>query len=90
MYKVFRSRGKCLDYLTDTVFERAETLGIEVVDTGGKPEVRNGRTCYPLMTREDVRDHLGGGYDFTLVLKYDELMNPVDQASVGVREVDIE
>ena len=90
VYRVFRSRAKCLDFLTDAVFLRAEALGVEVVDTGGKLEARDGRTCYPLMTREEVRDHFGGGYDFGRVLEYDCLMNPTVSADMGVREVEIE
>lgn len=90
VYKVFRSRGAALDYLTDTVFERAEVLKVDVVDIGGKLERRNGRTCYPLMTREQVRDQLGSGMSFSLVLNYDCVMNPIESAVMWVQEVEIE
>lgn len=89
VYKVFRSRAEALDYLTDTVFERAKILEVEVVDVSGKLEKRDGCTCYPLMTWEQVRDRLGSGMDFSLVLDYDGMMNPVESAVMGIREVTV-
>lgn len=90
VHKVFRERGKCLDFLVGTVFERAETLEVEVVDLEGKLEVRDGCTCYPLMTAAQVRDQLGSGMDFSLVMRYDHLMNPLDRVTVGIRETEVE
>lgn len=95
VYKVFSSRGRCIDYLTDMVFERAKLLEVDVVDQSARP-VRNdvGDLVFPKMTREQVRDQLGSGMDFCLVLKtspmlYDDLLVD-EQASMGIREVEIE
>ena len=92
-YKVFRERGKCLDYLVDTVFERAELLEVDVVDQSAKP-IRDdvGDLVFPKMTWQQVRDQLGSGMDFGLVLRtspsFDDLIVD-EQASVGIREVTI-
>ena len=94
VYKVFRTRGKCLDYLTDMVFERAENLGVKVRDQSKRYVLgENGEPVFPEMTREEVRDQLGGGGDFGLVLRTNLTpvgLDVVEQVSVGVREVDIE
>lgn len=89
VYKVFRERGKCLDYLTSMVFERAKLLDVDVVDQSAKPVSGN----FPKMTRKQVRDHLGGGMDFGLVLKTSFASGYLfvdEQVSVGIREVEIE
>lgn len=86
-YKVFRERGKCLDYLTGMVFERAKLL--DVVDQSAKPVSGN----FPKMTRKQVRDQLGSGMDFGLVLKTSFASGYLfvdEQVSVGIREVEIE
>ena len=94
VYKVFSSRGKCLDCLTDMVFERAKLLEVGVVDQYARP-VRDdvGDLVFPKMTREQVRDRLGSGMDFCLVLKtspqFDDLFVD-EQASMGIRKVEIE
>ena len=93
VYKIFRDRGAALDYLTDTVFERAKLLGVDVVDQSAKP-VRDdvGDLVFPKMTWQQVRDQLGSGMDFGLVLKtspsFDDLIVD-EQASMGIREVTI-
>lgn len=89
VYKVFRERGKCLDYLVDMVFERAELLDVDVVDQSAKPVSGN----FPKMTRKQVRDHLGSGMDFGLVLKASFVFGDLvvdEQVSVGIREVENE
>lgn len=89
MYKVFRERGKCLDYLVNMVFRRAKILGVDVVDQSAKPV-----SCsFPKMTREQVRDQLGSGMNFGLVLKTSLVFGDLvvdEQVSVGIREVEIE
>ena len=93
-YKGVRERGKCLDYLTDMVFERAELLDVDVVDQSAKPVKDDvGDLVFPKMTRRQVRDQLGGGMDFGLVLKTSSVSGNLfidEQVSVGIREVEIE
>ena len=93
-YKVFHERGKCLDYLTDMVFRRAKLLDVDVVDQSAKPVKDDvGDLVFPKMTRRQVRDQLGGGMDFGLVLKTSSVSGNLfidEQVSVGIREVEIE
>ena len=93
VYKIFRDRGAALDYLTDTVFERAKLLEVDVVDQSAKP-VRDdvGDLVFPKMTWQQVRDQLGSGMDFSLVLKTSPMFDDLvvdEQASMGIREVTI-
>lgn len=93
VYKIFRDRGAALDYLTDTVFERAKLLGVDVVDQSAKP-IRNdvGNLVFQKMTWQQVRDQLGSGMDFSLVLRASPLFDDLvvdEQASMGIREVTI-
>ena len=93
VYKVFRDRGAALDYLTDTVFERARLLEVDVVDQSAKP-IRDdvGDLVFPKMTWQQVRDQLGSGMDFSLVLKTSPMFDDLvvdEQASMGIREVTI-
>ena len=93
VYKIFRDRGAALDYLTDTVFERAKLLEVDVVDQSAKP-IRDdvGDLAFPKMTWQQVRDQLGSGMDFSLVLKTSPMFDDLvvdEQASMGIREVTI-
>lgn len=93
VYKIFRDRGAALDYLTDTVFERAKLLEVDVVDQSAKP-IRDdvGDLVFPKMTWQQVRDQLGSGMDFSLVLRTSPMFDDLvvdEQASVGIREVTI-
>ena len=93
VYKIFRDRGAALDYLTDTVFERAKLLEVDVVDQSAKP-IRDdvGDLVFPKMTWQQVRDQLGSGMDFSLVLKTSPMFDDLvvdEQASMGIREVTI-
>ena len=94
VYKMFRERGKCLDYLTDRVFERAKLLDVDVVDQSAKPVKDDvGDLVFPKMTRRQVRDQFGSGMDFGLVLKTSSVSENLfidEQVSVGIREVEIE
>lgn len=76
------------------VFERAENLEVKVRDQSKKHILdENGEPVFPEMTREEVRDQLGGGDDFSLVLETDlvfGVLEVVKQVSMGVREVEIE
>ena len=93
VYKIFRDRGAALDYLTDTVFERAKLLEVDVVDQSAKP-IRDdvGDLVFPKMTWRQIRDRLGSGMDFSLVLKTSPMFDDLvvdEQASMGIREVTI-
>ncbi len=77
---MFGSRGRALDYLTDVVFERAETLGTGVPDR---------RDRHRMLTRAEVRDILGGGDEFRLVLSYDCLDEPAEWVSMKVVETEV-
>ena len=79
--------------LTDTVFERAKLLEVDVVDQSAKP-IRDdvGDLVFPKMTWKQVRDQLGSGMDFSLVLKTSPMFDDLvvdEQASMGIREVTI-
>lgn len=93
VYKVFRDRGAALDYLTDTVFERAKLLEVDVVDQSAPPVLDDdGDRWFPKMTWQQVRDWLGSGMDFGLVLKADweyGFLTVREQACMGIREVTI-
>lgn len=93
VYKIFCDRGAALDYLTDTVFERAKLLEVDVVDQSAEPIVdKDGNHQFPKMTWQQVRDQLGSGMDFGLVLKADweyGSLTVKEQASMGIREVTI-
>lgn len=93
VYKIFRDRGAALDYLTDTVFERAKLLEVDVADQSAKP-IRDdvGDLVFPKMTWQQVRDQLGSGMDFSLVLKTSPMFDDLvvdEQVSMGIREVTI-
>lgn len=93
VYRVFHTRAEALDYMTDTVFERAKFLEVDVVDQSAKP-IRDdvGDLVFPKMTWQQVRDQLGSGMDFGLVLKADweyGYLIVKEQARMGIREVTI-
>lgn len=76
---MFASRGECLDWLADTVMERAEMLGVPVLSNDDwKTEIG----------RDEVRDWLGSEHEFDLVLSW-SLGFPDETVSVGIRETEI-
>ena len=95
-YRVFTgvgARGRALDWLTDYIFERANLLEVDVVDQSAKP-IRDdvGDLAFPKMTWQQVRDQLGSGMDFSLVLRTSPMFDDLfvdEQASMGIREVTI-
>ena len=92
VYKIFRDRGAALDYLTDTVFERAKLLEVDVTDQSAPPVLENNCWTFPKMTWKQVRDQLGSGMDFGLVLRADwecGSLSVKEQACMGIREVTI-
>lgn len=93
VYRVFHTRAEALDYLTDTVFERAKLLEVDVVDQSAEPVIgEDGSHQFPKMTWQQVRDQLGSGMDFGLVLKADweyGSLTVKEQACMGIREVTI-
>ena len=62
-FRVFKSRGKALDFLTNAIFEIAEQYEVPVrdFDQGGKK-----------LTEAELRDVLGSNGAFTLVTEYDQ------------------
>ena len=92
VYKIFRDRGAALDYLTDIVFERAKLLEVDVTDQSAPPVLENDCWTFPKMTWKQVRDQLGSGMDFGLVLRADweyGSLSVKEQACMGIREVTI-
>lgn len=76
---MFAGRGECLDWLADTVMERAETLGVPVLSNEDwKTEIG----------WDEVRDWLGCEHEFDLVLSW-SLGFPDETVSVGIRETEI-
>ena len=94
-YRVFTgvgARGRALDWLTDYIFERAKILGVKVTDQGDKPSLVDGAWDFPEMTWGQVRDQLGSGMDFGLVLRADweyGSLSVKEQACMGIREVTV-
>ena len=80
-YKVFRNRGRALDYAVETVFERARNLGVEVLD---QEEFKN------RMTGAEARDRLGCGEEIRLILGRDCTGGPMEYVSVCVCETEID
>ena len=92
VYKIFRDRGAALDYLTDTVFERAKLLEVDVTNQSALPVVEDNCWTFPKMTWGQVRDQLGSGMDFGLVLRADwecGSLSVKEQACMGIRKVTI-
>ena len=92
VYEIFRNRGAALDYLTDTVFERAKLLEVDVTDQSAPPVLEDGCWTFPKMTWDQVRGQLGSGMDFGLVLRADweyGSLSVKEQACMGIREVTI-
>ena len=92
VYRVFHTRAEALDYLTDTVFERAKLLEVDVTDQSAPPVLENDCWTFPKMTWKQVRDRLGSGMDFGLVLRADreyDSLSVKEQACMGIREVTI-
>ena len=93
VYRIFHTRDEALDYLTDTVFERARLLEVDVVDQSAQTVINDdGDRWFPKMTWQQVRDQLGSGMDFGLVLKADweyGYLIVKEQACMGIREVTI-
>lgn len=95
-YRVFTgvgARGRALDWLTDYIFERAKNLGVKVTDQGDKPILVDSAWDFPEMTWDQVRDQLGSGMDFGLVLRADwenGSLSVKEQACMGIREVNVE
>ena len=91
-YRVFHTRAEALDYLTDTVFERAKLLGVDVTDQSAPPVLEDDCWTFPKMTWDQVRDQLGSGMDFGLVLRADweyGSLSVKEQACMGIREVTV-
>ena len=77
------------------VFERAENLEVKVRDQSKKQTFdENGEPVFPEMTKEEVRDQLRDGNDFSLVLEtklmFGGVLEVTKQVSMGIREVEIE
>lgn len=92
VYRIFRDRGAALDYLTDIVFEQAKFLEVDVTDQSAPPVLDNNCWTFPKMTWKQVRDQLGSGMDFGLVLRADWEYGSLfvkEQACMGIREVTI-
>lgn len=92
VYRVFHTRAEALDYLTDTVFERAKLLEVDVTDQSAPPVLEDDCWTFPKMTWDQVRDQLGSGMDFGLVLRADweyGSLSVKEQACMGIREVTV-
>ena len=86
VYRVFRERGRALDYATDTVFERAGDL---------ERKVLNSEDCWETeMTREQVRDQLGSGQSVAIPIEFNEYISgakDLDEfVEVSVMETELE
>lgn len=88
-YAAFKDRDRCLAYLTDTVLERAELLGADVLDL--TPEAYDKVTeTYPKIGRREVREALDrtGRFSLALIIDYDGTV--INQVTVIMEKVDIQ
>lgn len=76
-YAVFHTRDEAVDYAMAVVRERADTLGVKVLDQESFKEE---------WSDDDLRYHLSCGNEVRLVLSNDALGNPFEYVSVGVAE----
>ena len=86
VYRVFRERGRALDYATDTVFERAGDLERKVLNSEDLWETE--------MTREQVRDRLGVEQSVAIPVGSDERLSGTEDldefVEVFVMETELE
>ena len=88
-YQAFRSRKKCLDYLADTVLQRAAWFKVKPLDLENPVNASGRKTRYPALSRAGVRRQLERDGRFSLAISMNDDGTPLETVSVGMAEVDV-
>ena len=88
--RVFLSRTRCLTFAANLIVRKAKEREVSILDLEAPPSTWKGEQIYPVLSKAQVRDILGGGDEFALVTKFDELATPLEKFKVSIMEVEIE
>ena len=88
--RVFLSRARCLTFAANLIVRKAKEREVSILDLDAPPSTLKGEKIYPVLSKAQVRDILGGGDEFALVTKCDELATPLEKFKVSIMEVEIE
>lgn len=88
--RVFLSRARCLTFAANLIVRKAKEREVSILDLDAPPSTWKGEKVYPVLSKAQVRDILGGGDEFALVTKFDELATPLEKFKVSIMEVEIE
>lgn len=88
--RVFLSRARCLTFAANLIVRKAKEREVSILDLDAPPSTWKGEKIYPVLSKAQVRDILGGGDEFALVTKFDELATPLEKFKVSIMEVEIE
>lgn len=88
--RVFLSRARCLTFAANLIVRKAKEREVSILDLDAPPSTWKGEKVYPVLSKAQVRDILGGGDEFALVTKFDELAIPLEKFKVSIMEVEIE
>lgn len=88
--RVFLSRARCLTFAANLIVRKAKEREVSILDLDAPPSTWKGEKVYPVLSKAQVRDILGGGDEFALVTKFDELATPLERFKVSIMEVEVE
>ena len=88
--RVFLSRARCLTSAANLIVRKAKELEVSILDLDAPPSTWKGEKVYPVLNKAQVRDILGGGDEFALVTKFDELADPIEKFKINIMEVTVE
>ena len=88
--RVFLSHARCLTFAANLIVRKAKELEVSIIDLDAPPSTWKGEKIYPVLSKAQVRDILGGGDEFALATKFDELACPIEQFKISIMEVEIE
>lgn len=87
---VFLSRARCLTFAANLIVRKAKEREVSILNWEAPPSTWKGENVYPVLSKAQVRDILGGGDEFALVTKFDDLATPFEKFKVSIMEVEIE
>ena len=87
---VFLSRARCLTFAANLIVRKAKEREVSILDLDAPPSTWKGEKIYAVLSKAQVGDILGGGDEFALVTKFDELATPLEKFKVSIMEVEIE
>ena len=88
--RVFLSRARCLTFAANLIVRKAKEREVSILDFDAQPSTWKGEKVYPVLSKVQVRDILGGGDEFALATKFDELESPIEKFKISIMEVEIE